>query len=379
MLRSCGRMDDAEQILRSALKLDAEHLHVIFALGDLVVQRGELSEAIELYRIATRSAPHNAATHSVLASSLVLLGTGEEAVAVLSAGLKVAKDTHTLWCAKARLLRKLRRTGEAVEAWKAALSEQPERLILKMEIASDFSTLGRHADALSAYQDVAGDERLASEHRHQAALAAGRLARDKLRDAPTAIGFFEQAAALNQDHMTGRQRVGRAIQGGKTLGACGGGLPQDLIRSPTDVSALTSLAALKRLSGEPQQALALIEAACMHNPQRSWSQLEFGYILRDLGRSEEATARFETIENDSPAQIHALMALAQIAWTQSDYRSAAKFFDDAAKRATNPIDALRKLATVRSAAGDLGSAEEAIERILAHNPAFTPASWKRGD
>ena len=117
---------------------------------------------------------------------------------------------------------------------------------------------------------------------------------------------------------------------------------------------MAGFATLRRLAGEAQEALPLIERACAINPKHDWNRLEFGYVLRDVGRVEEAAAKFETIGNDSPVLVLALMALGEMARTQGNHRSAGNFFEQAAGRAENPTDALRNLAAVRRATSDFG-------------------------
>jgi tetratricopeptide (TPR) repeat protein len=275
-------------------------------------------------------------------------------------------------------MRSLGRNIEAITAWKAALSEKPDQPLLMLEIASDTCALGMHADALSAYRKIMEDQNIADAQRHQAALAGGRVARDKLRDGPTAIAFFEQAAALNRDHLQDAGELAQQYRMAERFKDAEGLYRKILAREPEDVAALTGFATLKRLCGEAQEALSLIEKACAINPKRDWSQLEFSYILRDLGRMQDAAANFETIESDSPVRAHALMALGQMARTRGDHRSAADFFDQAAGKAGNPTDALRDLATARSAMGDVPGAEEAIARLLAHDPASFASLMEAG-
>jgi tetratricopeptide (TPR) repeat protein len=368
IFRSCDRPKEAETALRRALELDPRHSHALLALGGLLAQRGDHAEAVELYRVAASLAPPNAKTYSALASTLARMGSSDEAIAALSAGLEAVTDKYTLWCAKARLLRTLSRNDEAMAAWNAALSEKPDQLLLKLEIASETCALGMHADALSAYRNIMEDKRIADAQRHQAALAGGRIARDKLRDGPAAIAFFEQAAALNADHLQGACELAQQYRMAKRFDDAEDLYRKVLAREPENVAALAGFATLKRLAGEVQEALPLIEKACAINPKQDWNRLEFGYVLRDVGRVEEAAAKFETIESDSPALVPALMALGQIARARGDNRSAGDYFEQAAGRASNPTDALRNFAEVRSAMGDFPAAEEAIARLLAHDP-----------
>jgi tetratricopeptide (TPR) repeat protein len=306
------------------------------------------------------------------------MGNSDEAIATLAAGLEAVNDRHALWSAKARLLRSLGRIDEALATWRNALSERPEQLSLKLEIASETCALGRHVDALSVYREIMEDERIAGAERHQAALAAGRVARDNLQDEPQAIAFFEQAAALNADHLQGVGELAQQYRMAHRFDAAEGLYRKILARDPENVAALAGYATLRRLNGEVNEALPLIEKACALDPNQDWSRLEFGYVLRNVGRMEEAAEKFETIENESPARAWASMALGQMARARGDLGEAGDFFEQAAGRVGNPADALRNLAEVRSATGDFPAAEKAIERLLASDPASYGGHMAKG-
>jgi tetratricopeptide (TPR) repeat protein len=128
---------------------------------------------------------------------------------------------------------------------------------------------------------------------------------------------------------------------------------------------LTELARMKRFAGKAEEALPLIEKACTIKPNHDWNRIEFAYTLREVGRTEEASAIFTALANDSPAATPSLIALGQMAQARADHRAASGFFERAARRSQSPADALRRLAEARSAMGDFPAAEQAITRLLA--------------
>jgi tetratricopeptide (TPR) repeat protein len=366
VFRSCDLIEKAEKAFRQALELDPQNFHVLIALGGLLAQRGALAEAVDFYRAAVSLAP-DAAAYLDLASIVARMGDSDEAIATLATGLEVVADRQALWSAKARLLHSLGRVDEALATWNSALSEKPDQLSLKLEIACETCALGRYVDALSVYREIMEDERISGAERHQAALAGGRVARDKLQDGRQAIVFFEGAAALNADDLQGIGELAQQYRMSKRFDDAEGLYRGILARDPENIAALAGFATLKRLEGKAQEALPLIEKACAINPKEDWNRLEFGYVLRDVGRLEEAAKKFETIEIESPALAWASMALGQMARARGDFGEAGDFFEQAAGRAGNPADALRNLAEVRSAAGDFPGAEKAIEQLLAND------------
>src|SRR6202042_1269576 len=70
LLRTLGRLEEAEQVLRRGLALNAGHPVLYNNLGNVLKDSGELDEAIDCFRRALELDPSDAATHSNLCYSL---------------------------------------------------------------------------------------------------------------------------------------------------------------------------------------------------------------------------------------------------------------------------------------------------------------------
>jgi len=70
LLRTLGRSEEAERVLRRGLEVDGRHAALYDNLGNVLKDAGELDEAIDCFRKALDIDPGNAATHSNLAYTL---------------------------------------------------------------------------------------------------------------------------------------------------------------------------------------------------------------------------------------------------------------------------------------------------------------------
>ncbi|PPQ31392.1 hypothetical protein CCR94_08765 [Rhodoblastus sphagnicola] len=367
--QNCGRFEAAETEFRQALKLDPSHFHVLMALGRLLARRDRHGEAAEVFCAASRLKTPNAEAFTALASALDHLGQTDEAIAALSVGLDACPETHALLCAKARILRSRGRNKEAIVAWEAALLEKPEDFALKLEIIAENCLLGLYPEALAAYRAIFNDERIALAQRRDAALAAGRLARDRMRDTPLAISLLEQASALDPNYsqagceLAHQYRMARRLEDAETI------YRKILAREAANVSALGGLAVVRRLAGDLDEALELIEKACAIDPRHEWNRLEHGAALRELGRMEEAVATLESIDCRSPVYVHARSMLGHMARARGDHRISMDYFEQAAETAADPTDALCHLATSKRLLGDFSGAKDIIVHLLQRDPA----------
>ena len=286
---------------------------------------------------------------------------------MLDGGAEAGADRLAIWSAKARILRAGGRNEEALAAWKAAAAEKPDDSSLKFEVAAETWALGWHAEALAAYRAIIDNERIACAQRRDAALAAGRLARDQICDRLLAKGYFEQAVSLDPDHIPAQCELANEYRIANRLGDAETIYRKVLSQDAESVWALGGLALTRRLAGDPDEALELIEKACANDPMQEWNRLEHGHILRDVGRAEEAAALMESFESSSAVYAPARVALGQLARAWGDHRRAADYFEQAAEKAADPMNALDQLAGAKCALGDFMGARDVIARMLARD------------
>ena len=115
MLHRQGRLAEAEQQYRAALKLDGSHVDAMEWLGTLCLQSGKIDEAIRWLGEAAALRPEQAAFHDNLAAALMRAQRPEEAAAAYRRSLAVAPDAAETRVNLAAILQRLGRPNEAME------------------------------------------------------------------------------------------------------------------------------------------------------------------------------------------------------------------------------------------------------------------------
>ncbi|MDE0102821.1 MAG: tetratricopeptide repeat protein [Bryobacterales bacterium] len=108
-----GRLEEAEEALRTAAGLAQRHLFVRLRLADCLLQAGDPEEALDLYDRAASEHPDSMAAHFGRGSALARLGRSEEALASLERAATFGDDYRPLHYRLALALRSAGRDDEA--------------------------------------------------------------------------------------------------------------------------------------------------------------------------------------------------------------------------------------------------------------------------
>jgi tetratricopeptide (TPR) repeat protein len=361
-----GSLDEAEATLRRALLLSPDHYYVLMALGRVLRNRGALEEAQAVFRSATRLHPMQASSHVELASELARIGRLEEAIATLDVGAGAGASKEVIYRAKARLLREDGQRDRALAALQAALSDNPADSALKLEIASELFALGRNAEEIQAWQAIIDDEKIAIAHRRDAAMAAGRAARDQ-KNTALAIRYFEQATTFDNGHVESYRELATQFRVAHRFREAQQIYRKVLSVAPESLGALGGLAIVSREMGDHHEALELLQQAKRIDPKNDWIHYEFGVSLREMGHVQEAGTIWESIVPSSNMYPAAQMALGMVARTVGSHLQAVECFERAANTADDPTNALCDLASEQRSLGDFVAAKSAIARIFDRN------------
>ena len=367
-LGAANQPEQAEAVLRNALRLAPHDYYVLMALGRSLRARAEVQSGLEFFKHATVHHATQASAYSELAAALVQLGRLTEALAACEQGLKAGASKSVLLRAKAQLLRLDRQNEAALAAWRAALEESPDDSALKLEIATETAAVGKPVAALAAYQAVIKDETISTSKRRDAALAAATLAQSQ-KITPLAIGHLEQALAFDADNVKILCELGSQYRVAQRFRDFEEAYLKALRQSPTSFCALGGLAIVRRHLGRIKEAVELLETASSIDPKNDWIRYELAISFRDTGRIEAAAA-LESITSSSSMYPLAQTTLGHMARDRGAHSLAAERFELAARTAADPTDAWCLLANEMRALGDFVAAREVIARIFACDPEF---------
>ncbi len=203
-LQSTGRLDEAINYYRQALRIKPDDAVARNSLGTALQTGGKLEEAINEYRQALRIQPDYANAHYNLGTSLLLLGQGREAAEHFRETLRLGQEDADVYNDLGTALAMDGDLSQAAAQFEKALSLAPAHANAHYNLGRVFAMRGRLAEAAAQFEQVlSGNPQNADAHNDLGEVLAlqGHLAE--------AATHFEEAVRLNPDHPTARENLER--------------------------------------------------------------------------------------------------------------------------------------------------------------------------
>lgn len=224
--RAQNKLSDAERYFRSAIAYSFDEGGYYNDLGVVLQAQGQYPEAIRVYRAALALTPEAEATRVNIAHCL--MAAGDLAAAEAEArGYIAAKPGPEAWTLLAQVHRAQERHEDALNAAAEALKFAPRMRGLILNHATALDRVGRHKEALEQY---------------------GKLAQVTLDSSELALNYARALFADDKKHDA--EKV----------------LEQGVERFPAAVALHTTLARVRALRGEGENATALLEAEISRRP-----------------------------------------------------------------------------------------------------------------
>ncbi len=309
LLSAQGRYDEAEVIAQQIATLRPDVSAVAILTGDLLRARGRLGEALNAYGQAVQLAPDDALANSRVGD--MQLSTG--------------------------------RLAEARAAYELALSVSPTDRNSRLGMARTLT------------QQQTDQERTA---RSEADLARAR-------------SLLEEVLAANPDDAAAQLALGDTLLAQGEAADAVAAYQSVLAQQPDNAAVIDSLAQALLAAGSPDDALtsyaAAIDAAQSDAERARW-QLARASTLRSLGRLDEAEQAYLAVQQLTPADTTAGLALGNLYLTQGRADEAVAVFQQLTEvDATDPRISLA-LGTAFLRQGDIDAADEVALAMVARSP-----------
>ncbi len=302
-----GRLDQAEQLLRSILSVVPEHFGSLHHLGVLRARQGRLEDALGLLRRAVARDPASAEAHNDAGSVLHALTRHAEAVGCFDKALALDPNFAEAHYNRGTALQALRRHESAIASYEAALAIEPDIPAAHCNLGTALQVLGRHEAAIARYEQA-----IALEPTYARARAALGTALRALGRHEAAVTQFEQALAADPDLAEARLHLAGALH---VLGrhdaaiAC---FETALARAPDDADAHNNLGLALQAADRHAEAIARHERALAIRPGFAAAINNLGLASQALNRHDEAIAHYRTAIRLGPqnAARHANLGMA---------------------------------------------------------------------
>jgi len=313
-----GRLDEAEAVYRELLKRQPAAVEVLLALGVLLAQRQNLTEAAELMGRAAEADPGNVAAHMNHGNLLRMLGRHEDALASYNRFLGIAPGNVDAQVNRGSVLLDLGQREQALASFEAVLASVPGHREAGLRRCGLLKALGRLAEAQAGYEQVLAaspDDVAALFNRGLVLVALGRVAE--------ALASYDQALAIKPDFsevlnnrgiaLTRLDRKTEALVSYDRAVAC----------NPGYAEAFNNRGALLADMGRHDAALASYDRALEIMPDFPGFLDNRAGLFRLMGQHERAARDYsrllELTPNDGQALGYKLYANTQICkWDQHD-------------------------------------------------------------
>ncbi|MGC1370961.1 MAG: tetratricopeptide repeat protein [Candidatus Sulfotelmatobacter sp.] len=201
-----GGMDEAEQLYRRILAIDAGHADSLHLLGMIAYQARRSEDAVALIRKAIAICGTAATYHSNLGTILQSQGKLDEAAACYEHALALQPDLAEAHYNLGNIFHSQRKFDDAEASYQRALELQPNLAEAHYNLGNTLQAQERLGEAIASYKRALALEPQKFEALHN--LGNALQAQDKLEEA---MACYEQVLALQPGYAMAHYSIGAAL------------------------------------------------------------------------------------------------------------------------------------------------------------------------
>jgi tetratricopeptide (TPR) repeat protein len=288
LLQDRGQVTEAIAMFRKALEIKPDNVQPCYNLGNVLAKSRRIDEAITQYEKAVELKPDFAEAQNNLGSALSVRGQNDQAIVHYRKALEIKPDYVEAYYSLGNALAKSQRFDEAITQYEKALELKPDYAEAQSNFGLALAMLGRFDQAIAHY-------RKALEIKPDYAEAHYNLgdALAKSRRVDEAITQYEKALDLKPDYAEVHNALGAVLAG---MGRGDGAIDhyrKALRIMPDYVEAHNNLGVALGRSGQFDEAIAHFQKALKLQPDHAEAHSNLGIALASSGRFDEAIAHLQ--------------------------------------------------------------------------------------
>ena len=362
LLRQLGQLDEAAAIFQRVLALESHNLVAYTRLAHVKRDQRDQIGSLATLEAATKIAPQNPRLQLEIATDLRELNRLDEAEAVLSTLLKQYPENVDALIGLGHVKRRQKHPAAALAAFEAAAELDPDRLPIKLEVASELRSLDLITEAEAVIEAI-----LAVDAKNVAALIASGHIKRQHGDRTASLIQFERAAAYDTRHVGARLEIASELRELGRFKEAEQAIISALQIDPCHAQAHAQYGFLLRRQGDAQKALLELEHAAKYAPENTRFRIEIALAHRELGNSMKAEAILTEIVDKNPEDVSARSALSTL-FVESYRLSEAEQLLASAPFAIPSVESYLARARLYRRSGDRARALEFFERALELSP-----------
>lgn len=152
-----GRSDEGGALVQQAVTLKPDHLDAVTNLGNILKDLGFLDNAVGCYEHALSVNKNYALAHCNLGATLTRMGRHSDAISHLKTAIALMPSLSDAYLNLGEALERHGQTEGAIEAYKHFLTTTPKHPIGRLNLADCLKKTNRTAAAASLYQEIIAD------------------------------------------------------------------------------------------------------------------------------------------------------------------------------------------------------------------------------
>ena len=257
-------------------------------LGSVLLQRGEVDEAMVHYQKALEIKPDSAETHYNLGNVLLQQGKVDEAIAQYQKALEINPDYAETHYNLGNALLKKGRVDEAISQYQMALQINPDYAEAHINFGIALLQKGNVDEAIAQYQTALEIKPNSAEtcyHLGNALLQKGRV--------DEAIAQYQKALEINPENAEAHNNLGNAqLKTGKVDEAIAQ-YQKSLEIKPDNAEAHYNFGNALLKMGKVDEAMVHYQKALQIKPDYAEAHSNLGGVLLQRGKADEAIAHFQ--------------------------------------------------------------------------------------
>jgi len=337
------------------------------SLGNVSLQKGRISEAVEQFEQALKINPDYADAHNNLGNALLQQGRTQAARVQFEQALKLSSDVHVRSNLGNALLQ-MGRVSEAVEQYEHLLNIDPNDPNAHYNLGAALLQTDRVPEAIEQFEKALNIKPDYAEAHCDLGVALLQIGR-----ASESLEQFEQALKINPDYADAHYNLGNAL-------AQTGRAPEAIEQyqlalklKPDYADAHYNLGNALAQTGRASEAIEQYQLALKLKPDYAEVHGNWGTVLLQTGHLSEAIYQYEQALELKPdnAETHNNLGVALLQTAHAP--EATEQFEQALKLKPDYAEAHNNLGETLLQTGHVPEAVEQFEQALKINPGYAPA------
>ena len=361
-IRQCLQTRDfsrAEQLARQLHEWEPASAEVRHLLANALHSQGKLAEAVEHYREAVRLDPTRGESVYDLGIACVQQGNLEEAISAFQRTVELRPTFAPAYNNLGKALRMQGRSKEALAAMREAARLKPENAEAHNIVGSLCRDQGLRDEGVASIREAL---RLKPDYA-EAHNNLGLAYREQKR-LEEALVHFREALRVQPNYLDARNNLGIVLTDQGATKEAITAFREILQANPNHMEALTNLGAVLLDQGQPQEAIPFYEKALPLNPNKTNAYISLGNALRRGNREEEALASFQEALRLQPDSAEALNNLGILFRDRGRLEEAIAYHQEALRFEPDYVEGHNSLGNAYAMQGRLESALECFRESL---------------